>query len=149
MGLGNDHFLRDVAHEIRDLGEPGPEECLELGVDGEIIHCLEHAAEPGVPHPNIDGNPGVAHAEPRMTVLSDVVVGATQPAHEEEGEAIARASADQATVVELMEPCEVRLELTHQIIKSLRQLDGGFTSAEFVVGVPLHGRGYSAPAERV
>jgi len=86
----------DVAHEVRDVGEPRVEELAERAGHAVLVERGVHAAQPGIAHRDVDGHVCVAHAQPRVPVLPDVVVGTAEPADQEHGEAIAGAAIDLA-----------------------------------------------------
>ena len=82
---GNRHLPLEISawlipQEIGRVGEPGIKEGPDVALDVQVIHRRGHARQPLVPRGLPDREVGMPHAQPRVPVLLDVEVWATQPA---------------------------------------------------------------------
>ncbi len=110
-----------IAQKIGHFGEASIEEKANFACNFALIERDLHRAEPGVSHGLVDLDAAVTHPEPRVAVLLDVVLRASEPPDEEEGKAVARKAADAALGVEGVEASERGLLALHRVVKALYQ----------------------------
>lgn len=76
------------------------------------------------------------HAQARVAVLLDVIIGTAEPADEEQGEAVAALPADLAVLIAGVQPGERRLAAAHRVIEVLHDPPHhGLAAKELVRGL--------------
>ena len=128
-----------VAQEHRHVGELRVEVVAHVARDAALVERLAHAAHPRFGHARVDGDLRVAHAQPRVTVLGDVVLRAAEPADEEERERSRDVCATRPLLVARVQSRQLGLELGHRVVEALGDHAHRSFAAEARVRRVFHG----------